>query len=145
MLCCKKSFYNCAVICACFNLCDLGWLDPELPQLLDLRYDLLPDEEWNGRAVSVIRDRRAEVPVLHYLDVETALEVRRTATIVDDVDGEHLVEVIFAEPAADLAVAFPSGYECRLDGRTVHSVKFIQYEFDKWMPEVLFERKDQSR
>ena len=82
------------------------------------------------------------MPILHYIDTETALEVRRAATIATEDGGEHLVELIFDAPAAELPFAFPSGYECRLDGKLVNSVKFTKYEFDKWLPDILFERKE---
>jgi hypothetical protein len=121
----------------------LAWLDLSLP--LEGRYELLPDAEWQGRLVSVIRNHSYEEPILHYLDTETALEVRRAATVDTDDGGEHLVELIFAAPAVELPFAFPSGYECRLDGKKVNSVKFTKYEFDKWLPDILFERKGSPR
>lgn len=117
----------------------LAWLDLSLP--LAARYELLPDAEWQGRPVSVIRNISDQDPILHYLDAETALEVRRAATIATEDGGEHLFELIFAAPAAELPFAFPSGYECRLDGNKVNSVTFSKYEFDKWLPDVLFEPK----
>jgi hypothetical protein len=120
----------------------LGWLDLSLP--LEASYELLPDEEWQGRTVSVIRNRSYQVPILHYIDTETALEVRRAATIATEDGGEHLVELIFDAPATELPFAFPSGYECRLNGKKVNSVTFTKYEFDKWLPDVLFERKESS-
>ena len=101
----------------------------------------MPDAEWQGRPVSVIRNISDQDPILHYLDAETALEVRRAATIATEDGGEHLFELIFAAPAAELPFAFPSGYECRLDGNKVNSVTFSKYEFDKWLPDVLFEPK----
>jgi len=114
----------------------LAWLDLSLP--LEGRYELLPDTEWQGRPVSVIRNLTYQEPILHYLDVETALELRRAATVATDDGGERLVELIFDAPA--LPFAFPSGYECRLDGKKVNSVIFTKYEFDKWLPDILFER-----
>ena len=118
----------------------LAWLDVSLP--LEGRYELLPDVDWRGRSVSVIRNRSYQEPILHYLDAETALELRRAATIATEDGGEHLVELIFAAPAVELPFAFPSGYECRLDGKKVNSVTFTKYEFDKWLPDILFERKE---
>lgn len=117
----------------------LGWLDLSLP--LEASYELLPDEEWNGQTVSVIRNRSEQVPILHYIDTETALEMRRAATISTEDGGEHLVELIFDAPAAGLPFTFPSGYECRLDGKLVNSVKFTKYDFDQWLPDVIFKRK----
>ena len=117
----------------------LAWLD--LNQPLEERYDLLPDELWQQRPVAVIRNRSNQAPILHYIDLETALEVRRSATVSAADGSEHLLELIFAEPAAELPFAFPSGYECRLDGNKVNSVTFSKYEFDKWLPDVLFEPK----
>ena len=114
----------------------LAWLDLSLP--LEGRYELLPDTEWQGRPVSVIRNLSYEEPILHYLDVETALELRRAVTVATDDGDERLVELIFDAPA--LPFAFPSGYECRLDGKKVNSVIFTKYEFDKWLPDILFER-----
>ena len=118
----------------------LGWLDLSLP--LEASYELLPDTEWNGRAVSAIRNRSYQTPILHYIDTETALELRRTGTVTTEDGGEHLVELIFSAPAAGLPVAFPSGYECRLDGNKVNSVKFTKYDFDKWLPDILFKPKE---
>jgi hypothetical protein len=118
----------------------LAWLDLSLP--LEGRYELLPDTEWQGRPVSVIRNVSYEEPILHYLDANTALELRRVATVATDDGGERLVELIFGAPEAELPFAFPSGYECLLDGNKVNSVKFTKYEFDKWLPDILFERKE---
>ena len=112
-----------------------------LNQPLEERYDLLPDELWQQRPVAVIRNRSNQAPILHYIDLETALEVRRSATVSAADGSEHLLELIFAAPAAELPFAFPSGYECRLDGNKVNSVTFSKYEFDKWLPDVLFEPK----
>lgn len=116
----------------------LAWLDLSLP--LEGRYELLTDVEWLGRPVLVIRNISYEEPILHYLDAETALEVRRTATVATNDGGERLVELIFDAPAPELPFAFPSGYECRLDRNKVNTVKFTKYEFDKWLPDILFER-----
>ncbi len=117
----------------------LAWLD--LNQPLEERYDLLPDELWQQRPVAVIRNRSNQAPILHYIDLKTALEVRRSATVSAADGSEHLLELIFAAPAAEQPFAFPSGYECRLDGNKVNSVTFSKYEFDKWLPDVLFEPK----
>ncbi|MEN8662709.1 MAG: hypothetical protein ACN4GF_07880 [Lentimonas sp.] len=122
------------------SIITFGWLDLNLP--LGESYELLPDEEWNGRTVSVIKNRSFEVPILYYIDKETAMEVRRFATVAAEDGAENLIELIFDVPATDLQFSFPSGYECRLNGKKVNSVKFSKYEFDKWLPKVLFERRE---
>jgi len=120
----------------------LAWLD--LKQPLQEHFDLLPATVWQQRPVAVIRNRSHEAPILHYIDLDTALEVGRSATVSAADGSEHLLELIFAAPAAEQPIAFPSGYECRLDGNKVNSVTFSKYEFDKWLPDVLFEPKQDA-
>jgi len=117
----------------------LAWLD--LKQPLQEHFDLLPATVWQQQPVAVIRNRSHEAPILHYIDLDTALEVGRSATVSAADGSEHLLELIFAAPNAEQPIAFPSGYECRLDGNKVNSVTFSKYEFDKWLPDVLFEPK----
>lgn len=105
-------------------------------------FDLLPDQEWRGRSVSVLSSRAFDVPILHYLDQETWLEVRRTANVPSKDGVERLFEMIFDPPQEGLRFPLPSGYTCFVDGVQFTSAKFIEYEFDEWLPSVLFKRPE---
>jgi hypothetical protein len=118
----------------------LGWQDLSNLELTD--FDLLPDQEWHGRSVSVLRSRAFDVPILHYLDQGTWLEVRRSANVTSKDGVEHLLEVVFDPPQEGLRFPLPSGYTCFVDGVQFTSAKFIEYEFDEWLPSVLFKRPE---
>jgi hypothetical protein len=117
----------------------IGWQDPY--EIVKADYDLLPDQDWQGRPVSVIRSDVFEVPILHFIDLSTQLEVRRTATVLSENGVEHLLEVLFDAPQEGLRFPLPSGYTCRMDGELVSTAKFTQYEFDVWLPSILFEKR----
>ncbi|MGJ8652370.1 MAG: hypothetical protein ACSHX8_03770 [Opitutaceae bacterium] len=115
----------------------LGWLDTD--DWIEGRYQFMGDEEWDGRQVYVIKFKGAEVPVFHYLDAETARELRRTATVVGVDGAEYNLEVVYLPPSEKSGFLLPDGYVCRQNGEIINEAIFTKFEFDKWLPSLLFE------
>lgn len=123
------------------SVMSLAWLDTD--EWIEGRYEFVGDGEWNGRRVYVIKFKGAEVPVFHYLDAETARELCRSAIVTTDSGTEYKIEVAYTPPSEKSGFLLPDGYVCRQNGEVINEVNFTKFEFDKWLPSLLFEDPDE--
>ena len=106
-------------------------------------FQLMPDEVWNERDCLVVKNLGLlDTPVYHYLDKETGLELYRRSSVQIDARRRKDVEIVYAAPLEGCEYPMPSGFELWLDGVLYCTAKFDKIEFNKGLPDFLFEAKE---
>ncbi|MEM8867931.1 MAG: hypothetical protein AAGC73_06655, partial [Verrucomicrobiota bacterium] len=101
--------------------------------------ELGPDRLEKGTEYTLIYNRSyTGIEITHYIDMETALEKKRVATISAE-DEEIEVAILYTGVDEAAKYLFPVGYEVFLNDELYYSVEFETFEFNIGLASFIFE------
>lgn len=107
-----------------------------------VEFELMPDAEWNGRECRVVRQiGLLEVPVYHYIDTITGMEVYRRCTLAIDGRPPRQVELMYAAPLEGADYPIPAGFELWMDGVLYCTARFDQIDVNVGLPNFMFQER----